>query len=73
MLKKIDDNAYRLVVGDKNILIEILGNGSIEIYEEEDPGRTGFIFGDVKKFVFFINNITDIAEAVMEEMDNEDK
>ena len=37
-------------------------DGQIEIYEEKNPSKTGFIFPDEKKFMLFINSITDAME-----------
>lgn len=68
MLKKVDDT-YRFNAGSKTIGVEYLNNGTIEIYEERDPYRTGFIFDDLKQFISFINNNADIAESLLEEED----
>lgn len=60
------DNVYTFVLNKVNYTVEDLGN-SIEVYETEDPGKTGFIFdGGMKQFILFINNITDIAEDIGE-------
>lgn len=65
MYKKCD-NVYTFVSNKVNYTLEDLGN-SIELYETEDPGRTGFVFdGGLKQFILFINNITDIAEEIGE-------
>lgn len=37
-------------------------DGHVEICEIDNPGKTGFIFEDIKNFNSFINSITDIAE-----------
>ena len=47
-------------------------DGQVEVYETKNPGKTGFVFSDKKKFVVFINMMTDIAEQTMEPF-NEDK
>lgn len=67
MLKKIDDNIYRFNVKGKIVGVEMLNRGTIEIYEEDNPSKTGFIFDDIKQFIAFINNCSDIAEELMEE------
>lgn len=46
----------------KNIEVNFSEDGSIEIYEEDDPGATGFVFDNKKEFIYFINKITDIME-----------
>ena len=38
-------------------------DGLVEIYEIKNPGNTGFIFQDIKKFTYFINMITDALEV----------
>lgn len=72
MLKKINDDTYRFNAGNKTISVESLKNKTIEIYEDIAPHKTGFIFEDLKQFISFINNSADIAEALLEE-ENEDK
>jgi hypothetical protein len=46
-------------------------DGQVEIYETKNPAKTGFIFSDKKKFVIFINMLTDIAEQTMEPFDED--
>ena len=36
--------------------------GFIEIYETDDPSKTGFIFDSRKDFIMFVNTITDVLE-----------
>lgn len=58
---------YSFVANKINYTIEDLGD-SIEIYETENPSKTGFVFnGGMKHFILFINRITDIAERIGEE------
>ena len=48
-------------------------NDSIEVYETDDVENTGFIFdGGIKQFILFINRLTDIAENLTKE-DEEDE
>lgn len=47
-------------------------DGQVEIYESKNPGKTGFIFPDKKRFNVFLNLLTDVAERFME-MENETK
>lgn len=42
-------------------------DGAIEIYETNNPAKTGFIFDDKKAFLQFINSITDIAENILKQ------
>jgi len=41
----------------------------IELYEVQNPGKTGFIFSDLKQLNLFINNMTDIAEIELSKED----
>lgn len=67
MLKKVSDNIYKFNAGTKTISVEILKDNVIEVYEDRDPYRTGFIFDDFKQMVSTVNNLADVAEAIMEE------
>jgi hypothetical protein len=51
----------------KGIIYEthFLPDGTIEMYEAEKPGSTGFVFSDNKHFIYFINMTTDIMEATI--------
>jgi len=40
-------------------------NGRVEIYNTKKPVE-GFMFSDIKRFVLFINKITDIGEELLE-------
>ena len=58
---------YSFVANKINYTIEDLGK-TIEIYETDNPSKTGFVFdGGIKHFILFINRITDIAESIGEE------
>ena len=52
----------KVKVKGKKLEVFFAEDGHIEVYEEEDPGHTGFIFKDLKQFNMFINYITDVAE-----------
>ncbi len=58
-----EENEYSFVANKIDYTVENLGN-SIEIYETENPSKTGFVFDDLKQFVLFINRLTDIAESI---------
>lgn len=64
MYKKIKHNLYEFKIQDTVISVEILKDG-IEIYEKNNPAKTGFIFEDKKDIIPLINNLTDIAEEVL--------
>lgn len=66
MYKK-NDNVYKFTAGDKVINVEVLENGVIEVYDVEDPSHTGFVIDELKHFISMINNMADIAEALLEE------
>lgn len=60
-------NEYSFVANKIDYTIEDLGK-TIEIYETDNPLKTGFVFnGGMKHFILFINRITDIAEGIGEE------
>ena len=60
------DNEYKFSI--KNIKYEIFfGSEHVEIYELENPSKTGFIFPDKKSFTLFVNNVTDILEKKITE------
>lgn len=57
------NNVYTFVSNKVNYGVEKLNNGTIEIYEVDNPSKTGFIFdGGNKQFFYFINSLTDIAK-----------
>ena len=55
-------NDYTFMANKVNYEVEVLDNGSIEIYETDDPGSTGFVLDNTKHFNMFINMLTDIAK-----------
>ena len=71
MFKKVNDITYRFNVGSKTIGVDVLDNGVIEVYDEEDPVHTGFILDGMKQFIALINNMADIADFLTEEQENE--
>jgi len=62
MLKQKNDDVYNFSSSGTKYEIFFAEDGHIEIYEEKNPGKTGFIFDDIRKISFFINTITDIIE-----------
>ena len=67
-----EDNEYTFVANKIEYTIEDLGN-SIEVYETDNPSKTGFVFdGGLKHFILFINRITDIAEDIGEKDETEE-
>lgn len=71
MFKRVNDITYKFNTGGKNIGIDILDNGIIEIYDEEDPLHTGFILDGIKQFIGLINNMADIADSLVEGQEDE--
>jgi hypothetical protein len=64
MFKKSKDNeeSYKFKTGNKTIEVYFSDDGSSELYDEEDPLHTGFVFSDDKQLISFVNNLTDIVE-----------
>lgn len=58
---------HRIIVKGKPIEVFIGEDNHFEIYEEENPGKTGFIFENIRHLNSFINGLTDIAEQYQEE------
>ena len=58
---------HKILIKGKTIEVFIGKDNHIEIYEEKNPGKTGFEFESIKQFNTFINGITDIAERYQEE------
>lgn len=71
MFKKVNDITYKFNVGHKMIGVDVLDNGSIEVYEENDPAHTGFILSGMKHFIALINNLADIADSLLEGKEDE--
>lgn len=63
---EIKDNTYSFSIKGKDYEVFLGQDGHVEIYEEENPANSGFIFSDRKKFIVFINNLTDIMEKELE-------
>lgn len=62
-----NNNEFNFVANKISYVVENLGD-TIEIYEEDNPAKTGFVFdGGLKQFILFINRITDIAESISKE------
>ena len=62
-----DDNEYSFAANKIVYNVENLGD-SIEIYEADNPSKTGFVFdGGIRHFILFINRLTDIAEDINKE------
>ncbi len=64
---KIDSDGYSFSIDKEAIGLESLQDGHIELYEKNDPSHTGFVFGSLKHFISFVNNLADIAEHLLEE------
>ena len=47
-------------INNKTFEVFIAEDKAIEIYEEDDPAHTGFIFNNKKEIILFINNLSDI-------------
>lgn len=55
---KYKENEYEMFYGkDKHI----------EVYEVKNPGKTGFVFDDIKEAIFFVNKFTDFIESTKAE------
>jgi hypothetical protein len=54
-------NSFNFKVGNKHHEVFFADDGHIEIYEVENPGKTGYFFNDIKELNFFINSLSDIA------------
>ena len=55
------------VIKGKKFEVFLAEDGAIEIYENEDPGHTGFVFEDKKRVNLFLNALTDIMLKLSEE------
>lgn len=56
------DGYYKCGIRGKNIEIFIGENGVVEMYEADEPGKTGFVFNSVKELTLFCNYLCDIVE-----------
>lgn len=63
---KKTDGIYSINIKGKEVSLFIADNGEIEMYEEANPGKTGFFFNSIKELTLFCNYLCDIVE-------NEDK
>lgn len=57
----------KFMVKGKTYEIFFALDNHIELYEKEDPGKTGFIFNDLKELYNFVNSLTDIIEQNQKE------
>ena len=64
---KSKDGVYQFAVKGISFETFFAEDGHVELYEANNPGKTGFIFEESKHLILFINNITDIAEMEMSE------
>ena len=71
MVVRSNDEAHNFLIKGKEFEVFFAEDGHSEVYEVKNPGKTGFIFPDLKNLILFINNMTDIAEAKLEEGQNE--
>lgn len=55
---KIGNKVFEVFISEDKTLVEV--------YEKEKPDTTGFIFGDKKEVVLFINNFSDIVSKEFE-------
>jgi len=54
---------YSLNIKGKEISMFLADNGSVEMYEDDNPGETGFFFSSMKDFTIFCNYLCDIVES----------
>lgn len=57
------DNVFKI---GSNRTFEVLheNDGTIEIYESEDPSHTGHFFNSIQELYLYINNLADIAKKI---------
>lgn len=70
-----NDNKFSFAANKVLYTVELTGglDDSIAVYETNDTENTGFVFkGGIKQFILFINRLTDIAENLSKE-DEEDE
>lgn len=60
---KDNENSYKFKAGNKTIEVYFNEDESSELYEDTDPGNTGFFFGDKKQLISFVNGLTDVVES----------
>lgn len=61
MVSRSKDGTHKFSIKGKGYEMFFAEDGYSEIYETDNPGKTGFIFSDIKNLTLFINNITDLA------------
>lgn len=70
-----NDNKFSFAANKVFYTVEVAENldDTISVYETNDADNTGFSFkGGIKQFILFINRLTDIAENLIKE-DEEDE
>lgn len=58
---------HNFLINRRRIEVFLGKDKHIEVYEEDNPGKTGFEFDNIKQLNVFINELTDIAELFQEE------
>jgi hypothetical protein len=66
MVRDNNNSSYNFGIKGKEYEVFYTEQGTIEIYEVKNPGKTGFIFEDKKVFNLFINSMTDVASKQQE-------
>ena len=67
------NNKFSFAANKVFYTVEVADDDSIAVYETDDIENTGFVFkGGIKQFILFINRLTDIAENLSKE-DEEDE
>jgi hypothetical protein len=61
MIRENENNSYAFSFKGIEYEVFYAQDGAVEIYETNNPGKTGFVFSNEKVFYMFINSITDIA------------
>ena len=61
---KDNKNCYNFKAGNKTIEVFFAeDDDNIEVYDLNNPLKTGFVFSDSTQLISFINNLTDVAES----------
>lgn len=61
-LDKIDENTYRFFIKDTEFEVDFNEDGSVEIFELENPAGSGFIFKNINEFILFLNVSSDLID-----------
>jgi hypothetical protein len=69
MVNDTKDGFYSFAIKGKEYEVFFAEDKHVELYEVQNPGKTGFIFSDLKQLNLFINNMTDIAEIELSKED----